>query len=348
MKEIITGIASFGMSGDVFHAPLINANSGFNLKYIVERNNSHSKIKYPFTNLLRSFDELISQKDVELIIINTPDDTHYEYALKALKSGKHAIVEKPFTISSQQANELCAVAKQNNLILSVFQNRRWDNDFLTVKKIIENKTLGNIIEFESHFDRFRPVIADNWKDKGTAGTGTLYNLGSHLIDQALVLFGIPESIYANIDKLRDNATTDDYYRIILYYPDIKVCLHSSYLVNEPYPRFIIHGTKGSYIKYGIDPQEQALKDGLQPEGKNWGKENDEMAGTLNLADEFDVKNKLISENGNYPAYYANIFQAIRQHKPLAVKPEEAALVIKVIEIAIKSNEYQKAISFDKN
>ena len=345
INPIKTGIASFGMSGYVFHAPLLHVNDGFTIKSIVERNNSNSKEKYSYAKIVKSFDELCNDKDLELIIVNVPDSLHFEYSKKALLAGKHVVVEKPLTQKSDQADDLIHLAKKKGLILSVFQNRRWDSDFITIQHLIRDKTLGRLVDYEAHFDRYRNFIDKNtWKETAEAGAGIFYNLGSHLIDQALVLFGLPKTVFANIRRIRPNSAINDNFTLILTYPELNVTLKASYLVREPGPRYLIHGSEGSYLKWGIDPQEQDLKDGIMPEGKDWGKEDDEDWGTLNTNfgdDHFE--GELESINGDYPAFYKNIYEAIREDAELSVKPQEAANVIRIIEAAFLSDKEGRVV-----
>ncbi len=344
--KIVTGIASFGMSGKVFHAPLLTNHEGFHLKTIVERSNNQAQQWYPDVQISKSFDDILHDSEIELVIVNTPDHTHAELAHKALMAGKHVVVEKPFTLHASECEDLLNLAIRKNKILSVFQNRRWDGDFLTVQKVIKNELLGKLVEYEAHFDRFRNYIQPNtWKEDSSTGTGTLYNLGSHLIDQALVLFGMPDSVSADIRTLRPEGRVDDFFEVLLNYPDIRVALKASYLVREPGPRYSVHGTHGSFLKYGIDPQEDALKKGESPLNVDWGKESTEMWGTLN-ADKRGLHyvGRLQTIPGNYMAFYDNIFDAIVNGKELAVKPEEAINVISVIEAALESHKHKKVIS----
>ncbi len=221
---------------------------------------------------------MIGRKELELIIVNTPDSTHYEYTRRALEAGKHVIVEKPFTTTVKEAEELVALATGKGLTLSVYQNRRWDNDFLTVKEILSKGLLGRLVEFESTFPRYRNFIKPNtWKETGDSGGGLTYNLGSHIIDQAVQLFGMPEAIFADIATMRDGGKVDDYFIIHLLrpaiVPEVRITLKSSYLMCEKEPRFVLHGTEGSYVKYGLDPQEADLTKGLLPDGPHWGEED---------------------------------------------------------------------------
>jgi scyllo-inositol 2-dehydrogenase (NADP+) len=337
-RKIKTGLASFGMSGKVFHAPLLTTHGGFELKTIVERSKSEASKYYPHTIIKKSFDELLSDNEIELVIVNTPDHTHYQFTEQALEAGKHVIVEKPFTQSVEESLKLISLAKRKNLLLSVFQNRRWDGDFLTVQKIIAEKQLGRLVEFEAHFDRFRNYIQPNtWKEDASTGTGTLYNLGSHLIDQALLLFGMPTSVFADIRMLRTDTKVDDFFELILYYDLLRVSLKASYLVKEPGPRYIINGTQGTFLKYGIDPQEDALKAGILPKSPGYGIEKSEYWGILNIENNHqNCKGPVETLPGNYPAFYNNIYEALVNGKNLAVKPEEALNVIKIINAAWNS------------
>lgn len=345
MKKIKTGIASFGMSGRVFHAPFIAHNPGYDLVKIVERTPRGAQMIYPDVGVVNSYEELLDDRETELIIVNTPDATHYPLTKKALLAGKHVVTEKPFTLSVSEGDELIRLAREKNLILTVFQNRRWDGDFLTVRKIVSEGLLGRIVEFEAHFDRFRNYIKPGtWKEDKELGTGNIYNLGSHMIDQALILFGMPESVYADLRNNRDRSKVNDYYDIHLYYKRMKVILKSSYLVREPGPRYILHGTRGSFVKKGTDPQEEALNSGAVPGGEAWGQEEEEYWGILHTGSaEQPKREKVETLPGNYKAFYDNLFSAIREGKELSVKAREALDVIRIIEAAIISNRDKKMI-----
>lgn len=296
--------------------------------------------------IVKKFSGLTSDPEIELVIVNTPDQTHYKYTKEALQAGKHVIVEKPFTMTVAEGEELVRLAEEKKLILSVFHNRRWDGGSLTVKEILKKGYLGRIVEFESHYDRYRNYIQeDTWKEDKKAGTGTLYNLGSHQIDEALFLFGMPEGVWADLRIMRTGGKVVDYFNIMLRYTDKSVILRCSYLVKEEGPRIILHGTDGSYVKYGIDPQEERLKAGHLPDEANWGYEDDIYWGTLNRQQKNGrtVRRSYKTVNGNYPAFYENIYKAIRQKKELAVKPREALNVIKIIEAAIQSSDERREI-----
>jgi len=344
-RKITTGIAAFGMSGKVFHAPLLSFHQGFRLKTICERSKNEVKALYPNVHVARSIEEMLSDEEIELVIINTPDHTHAEYAHKALMAGKHVIVEKPFTLHASEGEDLLNLATRKQKLLTSFQNRRWDGDFITIQKIVKNDLLGRLVEYEASFNRYRNFIQPNtWKEDGNTGTGTLYNLGSHLIDQALVLFGMPEAVFSDIRTHRTDGQVDDYFDLHLLYKDLRVALKASYLVREPGPRYSLHGTHGSYLKYGIDPQEEALKKGLLPTDPDWGKEPKSSWGTMNTDKRgLHFVGKIETFAGNYLAFYDNIYEAIVQGAELAVKPQEAINIIKVIEAAYESSKTKRTI-----
>lgn len=339
-SPIKTGLASFGMSSVVFHAPLLDAHQGFKISRILERNKNLSKDKYSGAKILRSYEELINDPDLELIIVNTPDHLHFEQAKMALLAGKNVIVEKPFTKSSSEARELTELAGNKGLMLSVFQNRRWDSDFLTVKSVLNQNLLGKVVHFESRFDRYRNYIQEGtWKEKGgDDGGSVLYNLGSHMIDQIVELFGLPEGVFAKMRINRDSGQVSDSYHLWLVYKDLTVSSSASYLVREAGPRYSIHGTEGSFVKYGMDIQEEVLKKGGIPGIIGWGCEPEENWGLLNSTlGQMHFKGKIESLPGNYMAFYDNIYSVLRERGELIVKPEQADNVIKIIEAAIKSD-----------
>lgn len=345
--RICTALASFGMSGQVFHGPLLRVNPDFYVKTILERSKNLSKDLFPDACIVRNYEELLNDPDIELVFVNTPDKFHYEMTLEALKAGKHVVVEKPFTFRASEADELMTLAKNKNLVLTVYQNRRWDGDFMTVKQVIDFGILGKVVEFESHFDRYRPVVAGNtWKEEGDEYGGVLYNLGSHMMDQALLLFGFPAGVTAHLKMIRPDAKVFDFYEIRLHYPDVHVTLKCSYLVREEGPRYIVHGTAGSFLKWGIDPQEELLKKGFLPAGSEWGRETEDKWGILNTKFQgIDFKGKVATRNGDYPAFYNNLYEAIRTGKPLAVKPEEARDGIRVLEASLESHRSGKTVHF---
>lgn len=346
IKPIKTALLSYGMSGEVFHAPLLITNPGFDLSSVVQRHANSANQHYPTVNVIRAVDEVIQDPSIELVIVNTPNETHFPFAMKALEAGKHVVVEKPFTVTVSEANELIEFSKKKNKILTAFQNRRWDGDFLTLKKVIDGKMVGKIVEFEAHYDRFRNYIEPNtWKEEDGIGKGILYNLGSHMLDQVLVLFGMPDEVDARIGIQRPGGKVDDFYDIRLQYNDLNVIIKSSYLVREQGPRYMLHGTEGSFItNSGIDPQEQALKEKKVPGSAGWGTLDKASWGKLNSTiNGLHVEGKIETIAGNYMGFYNNLYEVIREGKPLAVKPEQARDVIILIEAAYESNRLRKAI-----
>ncbi|MCK5135035.1 MAG: Gfo/Idh/MocA family oxidoreductase [Bacteroidales bacterium] len=344
MQKINVALSSYGMSGLVFHGPLLETHPGYKITKILERNRKDSDGKHPESILVRNFDSILHDPDIELVVVNTPDHLHYEMVAKVINAGKHVVVEKPFTLRSAHADELIRLAGKKSVLLTVFQNRRWDGGFLTVKEIIETGKLGRLVEFESHFDRYRNYIQESWKEQST-GTGVLYNLGSHLVDQALQLFGMPDRLFCDSRMLRDGARTDDSYDLFLHYPAFKCLLRSSYLVREPGPRFILHGTEGSYLKWGNDPQEEALKSGKFPDSKAWGEEPESAWGKINSNFNGNrLEGAYPTQPGNYMVFYDNVYEAIRLGSPLQVTPEQARDVIRIIEAAYESSQQGKVVN----
>lgn len=349
-NPIKTALCSFGMSGWVFHAPFLQVNPGFILYGVWERTKNLAEEKYPGIKTFRSLEDMLSDDEIELVVVNTPNYTHYEYAKKALESGKHVIVEKPFTVTVAEANELISLAEKKNKKLSVYQNRRYDSDYKAIKKVVDQKVLGELVEVEMHFDRFREELSPKeHKEIPIPGTGVLYDLGSHLIDQALQLFGMPEKIFADIGIIRPLSKVDDYFELLLFYPKLRVRLKSSYIVREALPAYILHGMKGSFIKPKTDVQETLLQNGIIPGGKDWGKEPESERGLLHTEIEGkEVREYLTSEQGNYNEYYSGIYDAIRNGYSLPVTAEEGKNVIRIIEAALESNRLQKVASLTDN
>jgi predicted dehydrogenase len=346
MSNVIhTAIASYGMSGQVFHGPLLKVNPGFKVVSILERSKNISAKMFTEAKIVRSFNEILEDKTIELVVVNTPDSYHYEMTKQALLKGKHVVVEKPVTLKSKQAEELVKTARKNNLILTVFQNRRWDGDFRTVRKILSENQLGRLVEFESHFDRYRTFITpDTWKEEGDEYAGVLYNLGSHMVDQVYMLFGKPKAITAHLKIVRTGGVVTDYYDLRFDYKGFSAILKCSYLVKEPGPRYSIYGEFGTFHKWGIDPQEEILKEGKLPVGIDWGKENPMDWGTMVYEKEgVDLSERIETLPGDYNLFYNNVYAAIRNGSQLLVKPEEAVTVLKILEACLESNKQKKTI-----
>ncbi|KAF9571612.1 hypothetical protein EC968_000351 [Mortierella alpina] len=360
-KPINVGVIGFGMSAQVFHAPLISSTHGLNLAAFVNRSGPSLKIssKYPKAAVHQSHEQLFQDPAIDLVVITTPNTLHFELARQALEAGKHVVVEKPFTVTFEEGIQLARLAKQRSLVLSVFQNRRWDADFLTVQKLVQSQqsTLGRIVSFESRFDRFRNFSKNGWRETGKVeeGSGVLYDLCSHLLDQALVLFGEPEYLTAHVSNQRqlEASQVDDQFLVHLDYKDgLRCTLGAGMLARIPTPRFRVTGMNGSYVKYGLDVQENQLKEGLTPANGSYGLESEASWGEIDtLMDiqgvQLHVKGKVDSELGTYGAYYANVHDAIRGNAPLAVTAEQAAWVIHGIQLAIESSRSGQRVPWAK-
>jgi scyllo-inositol 2-dehydrogenase (NADP+) len=345
---IKTALCSFGMSGWVFHAPFLDLHPGFELYAVLERSKNRAVEKYPGIKTLRSIETLLEDSAIELIIVNTPNATHFPFAKAALLAGKHVIVEKPFTVTMEEADELIDIASEKNLVLSVYQNRRFDSDYRTVKKVLDAGLLGTMVEAEIHFDRYKEELSPKLhKETPGPGTGLLYDLGSHMIDQALQLFGMPDSVFADISIMRPISQVDDYAELILFYPRLRVRIKSSYQVREALPSYIMHGSKGSFIKARTDIQEKCLVEGLSPSSPDWGKEPENEKGLLHteIGGKI-VREFLVSERGNYMDFYQGIYESIRMGKPVVVTPQQGRDIIRVIEAAYQSNHQGCRIQMD--
>ncbi len=344
-RKIKVGVAGYGMSAQVFHIPFITTIDGYEFTTILERSRNEAKEKYPYVKIVRTIDELVNDPDTDLIVITTPNDTHFEYAAKALKAGKHVVLEKPFTNTTEEAAELIRIAQSSGKILTVYHNRRYVSDFLTIRDLLSKNMLGEVLEYSCNFDRYRPAAKEHsWREEDKPGSGILYDLGSHLIDQALVLFGEPKFVTADIRAQRPHSKVDDYFIIWLDFERAKAILHSSMLVREMGPRYMVHGTLGSYIKYGDDPQEALLKEGALPIGNNWGVEPDEFKGLLHTElNGEDVIKKIPSQKGNFGYSYSNLYQTIVNGAPLHEKPAQGYNTIKIIELAFQSSREKRTL-----
>lgn len=346
MKKINVAIIGYGLSGRIFHGAILNSMAQYNIKAVVTTDPAKIKLAKEALENIHIYDtpeDVFNDKSIDLVVISTPNTSHFELARNALNNHKHVIIEKPFTISTDDALKLISLQEKNNKILSVYHNRRFDGDFLTLKKVINDGSLGRLVEFESHFDRFRNTIKENaWREKALPGSGMLYDLGSHLIDQTLELFGLPNEVYADLASQR-RGPTDDSFEIILYYSEFKVTLKSSIHVKEALPRFILHGTNGSFVKYGMDVQEDQLLDGLRPEDDNYGVDITEHHGVLNTKSRQTIK----TIKGDYSLYYRNIFNAITNDEKLNVTAKDGFNVIKIIEAAMNSNKSACRITIKK-
>lgn len=348
MSRIInTAIVGFGLSGKVFHAPFLHLHEGFHLSKVVERHSEQAQSIYPQIETVRDFQQLLNDDKTDLVVICTPNIYHYPMAKACLDAGKHIVIEKPFMPASAEADEVIKLADTKNLKVFVYQNRRWDGDFITIKKLMAGGLLGDIQYYEAHFDRFSPERKRAaWRDEEQAGSGILFDLGSHLIDQVYSLFGRPQSIFADIQSQRDGSKVDDFFEVQMNYPDVKAVVTAGMLVEKPELRYIINGSKGSFVKYGLDPQEASLKEGKSPEGEEWGKESFENWGLTTFVNkELFFDGTVETEPGDYMAFYNNVYDVLVNKAEMAVKPHEARDVIRIIELAFESNEKKTEINF---
>lgn len=349
MQLVKTGLCAFGMSGKIFHAPFLKEHPGFLLSAIVERSKEESNEKYPEATIYRSVEEMLQHADIELVVVNTPVQTHFEYVKMALEAGKNVIVEKPFTVNVAEAEELVRLAEEKSLFLSVYQNRRFDRDYLQVQKIMNEGKLGDIKEAEIRFDRFRtePSGKAHKENPEATGSGSLHDLGSHLIDQATQYFGLPEKLFADVFSMKGKDFANDYFEIVLYYQNnLRVRLKSSVFTKEAHYAYAIHGEKGSFLQERTDNQENELAAGAIPEyGKEWTKPLKEADGILNFLNEHKDTERMLtsSEPGNYMNYYQQIYEFIVFGYALPSPAEEIIKNMKIIDAALESSDVQKVV-----
>lgn len=334
-KPIVTGILSYGMSGKVFHAPFVNAHQGFKLYAITERSRKEASETYPSIKSYDSVDELINDPAIELVIVNTPNYTHFEYAEKALLAGKHVLVEKPFVATSAEAKQLFDLARKVGKKIFPFQNRRWDSDFLSIREVVESGQLGKLIEVHLRFDRYRSAIGPKtFKETPLPGSGLAYDLGAHLLDQAITLFGKPLSAAKATGIYRENSQVDDYVNFHLIFSNqINVFVTTSLLVANPLPSFVIHGSRGSFIKERTDVQEDQLLQGISPVAENYGIEPEDKGGVLALIDREGNKNVIIQNRlkGDYMQLWEKVFRNIRFEENYPIKEDEIIWQLEILE-----------------
>ncbi|MDM5189247.1 oxidoreductase [Bacillus sp. DX4.1] len=341
MKKIGVGIVGYGFSSTTFHIPLLQTIGDYDIRAIVSSKEEIVKQALPTVQVVGTIEELVKRDDIDLVVITSPNTTHFSYVKEAILHGKHVVVEKPFVVSTREGEELITLAKEHDVIVSVYHNRRFDNDFLTIKKLIGEKQIGNVYTYEAHFDRFRPHVRDRWREKNLPGSGILYDLGSHLIDQALHLFGKPDAVSADVVKQRPGAETDDYFHVVLHYDVKRVILHSSSYVKHAGPHFNVHGDKGSIVKYGMDSQEEQLKAGKKPGDTGYGEDSENNYAMLETEEEVI---HIPTEVGCYEMYYKEMKDSILNGVQPPVTAEEGLQVIRIIQAAIESSEKGKVIS----
>ena len=355
MAEIKVAVVGYGLAGRVFHAPFVSAVPGLALAGIVQRRGDEAATAYPDVPVLRSFDEALGP-GIDLVVLATPNATHFELARQALLAGKHVVIDKPFAGTSEEARALIVLAEAGGLVLAPFHNRRWDGDFLTLKKVLAGGELGRVVTVESHFDRFRPIQRPGtWKEAGASMNGLLFDLGPHLVDQGLALFGAPKAVTASVRRDRDVSEIEDSFDITLQYDRLRMHCRSSMLAADASPRYLVHGTRGSFKKFGVDPQEPALLRGAKvpqmgaPEV--WLAEDRANWGTLTVAPEPAdpgnlVRREVETEPGDYRGFYASVRDAITGEGTLAVAAEDGFRVIRLLELARVSSSEGRTVEVD--
>ena len=334
-QTVKTGLLAFGMSGRLFHAPFLNAHPAFDFTAVAERSRKKVNDIYPATKSYSSAEELISDPELELIIVNTPNNTHFEYARQALLAGKHVLIEKPFTATVQEAKTLYSLAEKQQKHVLAFQNRRWDCDFESVRSVIESNQLGKLLEVHFRFDRYKPAIeAKAFKELPLPGSGLAYNLGTHVLDQVISLFGKPLQYHKTTAVNRAGSQVDDYaFFHLMYNGNLNVYVHVSLLVARPLPAFVIHGTKGSYIKERTDIQEKQLDQGISPRDPAYGIEMPGNEGELVLIADNGQKTttKLPSSKGDYSGLFEAVYRQIRNGEIYPIKPEHILWQMEILE-----------------
>lgn len=352
MDRIINvGLIGFGLSGRVFHTPIIMGAGGFRLKKVYEtkeENIGMLKELCPDSNVVNSTEDIFQDEDIELVVVAAPNVLHYPLGKRALECGKHVVIEKPFTISSREADSLIELAEDRGRLLTVYQNRRWDGDFMTVRELVDKKALGRLVEYQAVWGRFRPAVKDTWREKEGPGCGMLYDLGSHLIDQALVLFGLPQRVFGDLRIQRDNADAVDYFQVVLDYVGFRAELRCSMLMKDTGPRYALYGTERSFKKYGIDPQEEDLKSGKLPGScEEWGKDSKELWGTLirESKDGTETIERIPTKSGDYRLFYRKLHHALCSGGENPVDPRDARNVIRIIELKEESSRLGSWVEF---
>lgn len=342
------GLVGYGFAGRTFHAPVLSAVPGLQLAAVASSQPGQVQADWPGVPVEPDAQALLRRSDIDLVVIAAPNAQHHPLARDALKAGKHVVVDKPFTLDAAQARDLAGLAEQHQRVLSVYQNRRYDADFLTLRDLLASGQLGRPVYFESHFDRFRPEVRDRWREQAVPGAGLWGDLGSHLLDQALQLFGKPDTLQVDLAALRDAAAVEDYFHAVLRYDTgphapLRVVLHATTLAAHAAPRYLVHGTRGSYVKQGVDPQEDALRAGLRPGAAGWGA--DPVAGDLRVLAVGDwMKDSSVPNRaGNYGDYYAAVRDAIHGTGPNPVPPAQAVELMTLLDLGRRSAEEGRAL-----
>jgi scyllo-inositol 2-dehydrogenase (NADP+) len=334
------GLIGFGLAGQAFHAPVIRGVPGMELACILERQGAKAKNKYPEVRVARTLDEMLSDKAIKLCVVATPNDSHFSYTKACLEAGRDVVVDKPFAPTLGEAEQLVRLAADRGRLVTVYQDRRWDGDFQTVKRLLKSGAVGAVAEYEARFDRFRLESKNVWRERADhPAAGVLWDLGPHLIDQALVLFGEPETIWAAAFCQRQDSKIDDSFDVHMEYSRLRATLQARSIAYAPGPHLLIHGTEGSFVKYGMDPQEEILRSENCPDGPawgaDWGEESEERWGTLSRVG--GETSKVKTERGDYRGFYVNVRDAMEKGSPLDVTPEQALRTMRGILLAHRSS-----------
>ncbi len=348
-RTLRAGLVGYGFAGQTFHAPVISAVPGLQLGAIMSSQAAKAGADWPDATVVPDLAALLALPDIDLVVVAAPNDAHFPVAKAALAAGKHVVVDKPFTLDAAQARELAALAVQQGRVLSVYQNRRYDADFRTLQDVLASGRIGRPVYFESHFDRFRPQVRDRWREQAVPGAGLWVDLGAHLVDQAVQLFGLPDTLQLDTAALRDGAQVEDHFHALLRYESgpnapLRIVLHASTLAAHAAPRYILHGTKGSYVKHGVDPQEDALRAGGRPGDAGWG--IDPVEGALKVVAVADWMQDSTWPNraGNYVDYYAAVRDAILGTGPNPVPPEQAVALMELLDLGARSAREGRALA----
>ncbi|MCR8960327.1 oxidoreductase [Variovorax sp. S2] len=348
-RTLRAGLVGYGFAGQTFHAPVLSAVPGFELAAVASSQPQKVNADWPNAAVVPDVAALVARPDIDLVVVATPNALHYPVAKVALEAGKHVVVDKPFTLDVAEARDLEALARRNNRVLAVYQNRRFDADYLTLKDVLASGELGRPVYLESHFDRFRPEVRDRWREQKVPGAGLWVDLGAHLVDQAVQLFGKPDSLQLDTAALRDGAQVEDYFHAVLRYESgphapLRVVLHATTLAAHAAPRYIVHGTRGSYIKHGVDPQEDALRAGQRPPMAGWGADPQDGELVVPGSDGGEPQRRVWpTRAGNYVDYYAAVRDAILGNGPNPVPPEQAVALMELLDIGQRSAAEGRAI-----
>lgn len=336
-KPINVALVGYGLAGKVFHAPLIVTTPGLRLASVVTSRRAEVEADLPGVETAPTLDDALARGGIDLVVVASPNDSHHPLAAEAIAAGAHVVVDKPFALTSAEAIDLRDRARDRGVLLSVFQNRRWVSDFLTLRRLIDEGQLGELTHVAFHFDRFRPLVRDRWRERAGPGSGVWFDLGAHLVDQALQLCGTPLGLWADLVIQRDGGEAVDGFHVVLRYPKLRVVLHAGSLTPEPGPALVVHGTHASYVKHGLDPQEDQAKSGMKPGQPGWGV--DPSPGVLTTMDAAGEPERQVPAHlpGNYGAYYAAVRDAIWGEGPNPVTAEEGVAVMRMLELAMESS-----------